>query len=71
MSQQNKEENDEGVVLPLHHYEDLKKLDNDLLQHEINFCRNSISLYPSKYVKAMQARLRAAEEEAERRFLLS
>lgn len=70
MSHQNHNKTNGEVILPLQHFEDLKNLSDELLQHEINFCLSAIDRYPNKYTENMKKRLFAAETEAERRFLL-
>lgn len=66
MSQVN---NTEELVLPAQYLEELTKLSNELLQHELNFCRQAVISFPEKYLTHMKKRLAAAETEVERRFL--
>jgi hypothetical protein len=63
-SQQNNE-----LVLHEDHINGLRQLQDDLLQAEINFCKAAISHGVLPFTKWYMLRLKAAEDEAERRFL--
>jgi len=71
MSQQNNNSYYGDIILPSSHPEDLKLLSNELLEHEINYCQSIIANGPEKYKQYICRRLLLAENELERRYLLS
>ena len=71
------------MILPMGYIPDYEKASDEALSHEISFCRSVIQLIDEALAsqvhdetingskQMMNDRLRVAEEELERRFLLS